>query len=673
MADQPAPAQPAARPSFAEIAPLPKKANGKAIRDMASELPGTALIGTDLENPEIASAWMLFNNRYRSVDSSNGAFNAVDIVTGMAATQAGIARDIAADVPYGGVYTPVGTNPRAAAGSLESQTNAAQPRTLKDKIIRAFYWFSADDLLQGLVGVKRDFTLAGFSLRCKPEEGSILETLLSTGKSGIKVGAPIPPEGLDIPPEELDRFKALSEFQQNLNRATRKWEFYDLVSQLIEDWYVCDSMILFWRVDPASVKEGQAGNTGKTGANSAPTGGSKSTSTDATGKTASGEVEVPTSDPTGRDETIPGLLQICALHPALVNWDNSLGRNQLEVAIPDDLQKRISAILKLKDGQSEAIQSLLDQGVSQKYIDAVKKNQKYVQLNNKDGEYWLIKTRGRKYYGLAQPSMTSIFLPLESRKMIAEGEFTAGYMMKHFIFHVKMGESIQSGALAGQRLNWASAKETQLMSAEMAKPSKTYRMVTNHTVSFEYIFPPKEMFDPSRYEKSEQRIRNWSGITAAIHTGEGGTYGGGFLGTKKVTASLIDTRKRVDWVMTEFFDHTTIRPLIGVPDNSLVMALFDEQVLKEPKQLLDELKFIMEQGGGDPRSAERELGRDPDAIRQSKLETMLDHQQTAAYQPVYEANKKNQQVDQPNAGRPANPGTTQSEQTRNQPPASGTN
>ena len=72
--------------------------------------------------------------------------------------------------------------------------------------------------------------------------------------------------------------------------------------------------------------------------------------------------------------------------------------------------------------------------------------------------------------------------------------------------------------------------------------------------------------------------------------------------------------------MTEFFDHPSIRTRVGVPDECEVIAQFDATILKEPRQLLDEVKLMVEQGMIDPRSALVELNRDPDGIsRQAAL------------------------------------------------------
>lgn len=554
-----------------------------------------------------------------------------------------------------------GVRVRSAHGSMDAIRNNAVPANKRDQILKAQLWMEQDDLLEKLISTKIDFTSTGFNLRCKPPEGTALQKLLSSvkfpvgedgedderseestnGEANGEVIDSIPPTRSPlnlISQKEADLLIQTVEFQQLLNNLSQKWDFEGLVDDLLRDWYVTDSMILYWKVEQG---EGP-------------------------------QLDSDSSTPMVRDkqDLLPKVTNICALNPADVDWDNSLGIEKLSIKISVALKRRIQTAIDLdrelakRQQPKRFVKELEKDGVGKKWIDAVKSKQDMVELKNEDGEFWVIKTKARKQHGLASPSMKNIFLPLETRKMLREGDFGAAFMMKHFIFHVKAGESIQSGPLAGQRKNWAKKKDTDELLNLISTTSKSSRISTNHTVKFEFIFPPKEMFDDEKYFKVELMMFVWAGVTLAIMTGGGQEQKAatGFIGIKRMVANIVKTRRAINWMLTEFFDHETIRSLVNPPDNCRVIASFDENILKEPKQLLDEIKLLVQEGVEDVRTAARELGRDPDALALGKLYTIAENEQTAVWEPIM---KKPGQQDF-NGGRPPNDNTTQTEDTRTQ-------
>jgi hypothetical protein len=200
------------------------------------------------------------------------------------------------------------------------------------------------------------------------------------------------------------------------------------------------------------------------------------------------------------------------------------------------------------------------------------------------------------------------------------------------------------------------------------------------------------MFDEAKYVKSEKDIYNWGGINVILYTGVGGTYSGGFIGVRRAMALAVDAREVMTWLVSEFFDHPTIRVPIALPDDMDVVAIFDGNILKDPRLLLDECKWMIESGVGDPRVSLRELGRNPESIRRSKLETIADNNATMAWQKVEdsrqeivdarnaeaeaaanaEANKNlGSESGKEKGGRPKNADTEVGEDTKNQYPTSG--
>lgn len=509
-------------------------------------------------------------------------------------------------------------NPGYGQGSVSHGQSALEvyapatsfPRMLDKQLARVDYWIENDELVERLVTVKEEISVMGFTLRCsRRRQAKAIEEK-----------------------EKAD----LAEFRDDLELIEKKWDWHSIASDLLREWLSKDTMILYWKLaknDPTS--EGAA----------PPSPGSK-------------------------EETIPGLIQVCSLNPADCNWNNSFGQDQLEYRIHWQIEKKIRDVLDLSSGPElvTRLKALLAEGIEQKYIDAVKANKRHVILRKEDGDRWLVRTRGSRLRGFRKPTMTSVFAPLEIRRSVADGEFAAAFLMKHFIMHVTQGESIDQGPLAGQRMNWAGTKEIKALNEMLKKTNKASRVATDHTVKFNFVFPPKEMFDPTKYQKAEARIYNWGGVTVVLMTGDGGTNASGFIGIKRLTANLANARKQIKLALFEFFDSPEIKNATEMPENCNVSAAFDENVLKDPKQLLDELRTMLEGGWYDPALAIDELGRDSQVVKDAKAVSIEENKTTGLWQPLVIPN--NRQESQASAGRPPNPGTTPNEDTRLQSPPS---
>lgn len=547
-----------------------------------------------------------------------------------------------------------GINNRMGNASLDHLQTSALPKSKEDRIKRAFSWYEEDDFLGPLVDLKQKFCVMGFDLRATQENNSELAAMLK----GLESKNPIPPPDdptelkpakkiVNMTPEDRKSLLEQAKFQAYLNKVKRKWNLRWVIKDMIRDWIVSDSMILYWRID------------------------------DKVSRGKSAEDSVP-PEPDSKESLIPGLVDLCALDPRECEWINIGGVDVLKYHIPADIKLKIKAALdEVRRLQSQLpIQRLMEEeSIPMRWIQAVKDGKDWVILSNEDGDYWIVKTDGRKQHGLSWPSMYKIFLFLENRKAVKEGDFATAFMMKHFILHVTAGESIQAGNLAGLQNNWATPSDIDAIFLKIIEATKTARMVTNHTVKFNFVFPPKEMWDVAKYEKAEMAILLWIGVTLVVATGEGGTNSSGYIGTKQIVASMSDTRSEVNSTITEFFDHPSIKSrLESVPEGVIVSAAFDENALKEGRQLLDEIKTLLKEGYIDPRTTLKELGRDPDSIRVNKLQSQFENERTGVYAPLNHTEQmpfgqgfEDQDAGGPE-GRPAKPGTTRDADTRNQPP-----
>lgn len=496
------------------------------------------------------------------------------------------------------------------------------PNTTRGKLHRVDYWTEQDELLERLLRVKQEFTVMGLTFRPKKN------TVLSSGKKPATAGSEADP----LPAEMV-------EFALYLERMFKKWDWQKIVEDLLSDWFSKDTMILYWKL--ASPNE------------------------------LSGEMEAETPEERSKEELTPGLEEVCALNPSECDWKNSFGQDNLRYYIPAVIKQQIQdALSKSGDVRTELLTALIESGVQVKYIMAVMKNRDYVDLREEDGDNWLIFTRARKRHGIARPSMAAIFLPLEMRKFITEGEFSASILMKFLMLHATRGESITQGPLAGQRLNWAKKTDITKLHAVIKDPSKATRVVTDHTVKFNFVYPPKDIWSQEKFLTCDSRIYNWAGVTIVMMTGQGGTNSGGYIGIKRMISSMSNARSKIALMIYEFFDKPEVRTICKISDDVDIKAVFDENVLKEPRQLLDELKFLVGEGIGDPRITLSELGRDPDTVRDSKRQSLLENTQSPGlWEPVYRkqvsfGDQTGKQ--QSSQGRPPNTGTQVDEETRTQ-------
>lgn len=555
---------------------------------------------------------------------------------------------------------------RLGNATLDAVYNACIPKTKEGVICYAYDWAERDDFLSSFLEIKKDLAVMGFALRCKEEEGGTAdledppeggaapkdEVPLSTGND--------PQEPVSLSPGERKRVLDQVKFQRYLAQVIRKWDLNAVLSDLVDDWHIADNMILYWNVEQKAV-------------------------------TSESSTIPPATEPDPKETLLPGIQDIMALSPKDCRWENDFGQDVLWYRFPQSIKDKVMAYKKASSyttkayGEAEVgipketLDALINrEGIPRRWIDAIWMGSDWIDLRNDEGDYWLIRTKKRRRNGLTEPSMRTVFLWLEMRKTLKEGDYATSFVMKHFILHVRMGESIPSGPLAGQKTCWVSPAEAQGMEDKLKTATKTMKLVTNHTVKFEFVFPPKEMFEDEKYKKGEASILNWGGLTMVLLTGDGATNSSGYIGTKRLAANLKKTRKEISYLFTEFFDHSTIKAAMAkakqaIPESNIVGAIFNENGLKESKQLLDELKFLCAQALIDPRTATEELERDPDSARNNKLRAMADNQRTGVYRPMIAAaggrpgGTSDVTPRAPGAGRPPNTGTTQDADTRHQP------
>jgi hypothetical protein len=278
------------------------------------------------------------------------------------------------------------------------------------------------------------------------------------------------------------------------------------------------------------------------------------------------------------------LVYVMTLDPAFVKYSNALGQERMEIVLDPEVKKSI-----LQANKEQQVR------IPKKYRDAASMGR--VELKNSDGEYWLVLTTGRRFKGLANPSMAAIFADIRLRNLFVDGDWATAFFAKAFIQLVKSGESIVNGPLAGSKRNWQTKKERTELNNLLKDVSKAMRIVGNHTLKVEHVIPPKEAYAEERYSPVETRIFRWGGIPKVIIEGQGGNYASGFIGKTKLIADMRRKRRMLASFIEKFYRHPTINTKEFDTDD-IPKVRFNEQVLKDPKELIDELKLLLTHATG---------------------------------------------------------------------------
>ncbi len=312
---------------------------------------------------------------------------------------------------------------------------------------------------------------------------------------------------------------------------------------------------------------------------------------------------------------------IMTLDPGFVEYNNVQGNETMKILLDPEMR---TSIQKASPEQKKDIpDKYLKAGAGAK-----------VELLNADGEYWMVLTTGRKFRGLVQPSMSAIFADLKLREMFVAGDWSVGFFAKAFIQLVKSGESATGSQHAGTKRLYQTPEANAALNNLMKDVSRAMRIVGDHTLTIEHIVPPTEAYSQDKYGHVETRVLRWGGIPKVIIEGAGGNYASGFLGKIKLFADIKRKRRQVANFIEAFYRQPTInsKALKNTPQ-----VRFDEQILKDTKELVNELKLLLQYATGfSARSAVELLGHDADTELARKREEMKDPKVLI---PIFEPNQ----------------------------------
>ncbi|MCW8129280.1 MAG: hypothetical protein KIS92_02760 [Planctomycetota bacterium] len=339
---------------------------------------------------------------------------------------------------------------------------------------------------------------------------------------------------------------------------------------------------------------------------------------------------------------------VMTLAPDRCDFDNSIGTDLLKIDLNEEVVERIKRAQRDSDQKAE-----IEKTFPKKYIEAALKG-KPVELRNEDNEYWVACSWARKFNGLAAPSMASVFGDVQLRELLISGDWSVAFFIKNLVHLIKQGESITNGPQAGSRKNWASKTSIKKLMKLFQNPSQLLRIFGDHTLNIEYKYPDPEIFTPAKYQKVEERILRWGNVIDVIMTGQGDGFAQGSIGKNRFEARGRRIRKYVGWMFRKFLLDERIARLLKVPEKSEVRITWNNQNLKDWKEVMEGLEQMYDRGVLDVETFLERMGESFETIKARKQSEKKDKD---LWQPLFE---KSQGLLDKKDGRPPDDGKAKS-------------
>ena len=309
---------------------------------------------------------------------------------------------------------------------------------------------------------------------------------------------------------------------------------------------------------------------------------------------------------------------LTAMDPSRCIYKNFNGQDSLDVLLDVDAMREITNYINTGGPENTGV----SQGEIPQYPDRWKEAAAKggaLRLDRNKGDGWAIVTRAHKYNGFARPGMRTVFFDLMLRDLLKAGEWACAIFLQSCIQHIKIGPQdgdIKVGPRAGQK-DYPYKGVLNSLNMMFATPSRARRMITDATVSIEHVSPDVKIFTQEKFGSCNTRIDEWGGVPEPIRSGKGEGYAQGFLGFKRFEADGLDARDACEQAFDIFFNDPVVRRSKGVKlsEEDVITYAWNKQILKDPKQVLEEIKTMLNNGGLDWQTTHELLGVNHDAIK----------------------------------------------------------
>lgn len=299
-------------------------------------------------------------------------------------------------------------------------------------------------------------------------------------------------------------------------------------------------------------------------------------------------------------------------------YKNYNGEDRLAVVLDNEAMREITSYLNTGGPENTGVAKGEIPQYPQRWIEAAK-NGGQLMLDRERGDGWTIVTRARKFNGLARPRMRSVFFDLMLRDLLKAGEWACAIFLQSCIQHIKIGPTdgdIKVGPRAGMK-DYPYQKTLNSLNLMFQTPSRARRLITDATVTIEHLMPDVKIFTKEKFESCNSRIEDWGGCPGQLRTGQGDGYSQGFLGKSRFEADGLRARQAVEKALNAFFADPMVRKtrMLRLDESDAITYCWNKQILKDPKQVLEELKFMQTNGLIDPRTIHELLGVNHETIK----------------------------------------------------------
>jgi len=308
---------------------------------------------------------------------------------------------------------------------------------------------------------------------------------------------------------------------------------------------------------------------------------------------------------------------------------------------PDAEMAKVFTVSNSDENARTAIESLIgEDATAKKFYEAANGNgadetRQYALMSEADGEYVILKNEKGLNDRLIPPRMQSIFYDISILEMLIDGDSQVAFYTKNVVLHVKGGESIKSGQKAGSKAYMVNDADLKAMKSNFRNVSKALRIFTQHYWEMKYVFPDPKVWAPEKYSALLERITAWSHLGSSLISGTGGNYSMMYIKMKDLIAYI----KKLRRIISRMWEEVYVIAADGragksfIKETSIPKVRFDEQALKEPRVLIEELKVLYSQGIMDAGTVLEETGRHSSNILARKKK---EQENPMDYTPIFE-------------------------------------
>lgn len=297
--------------------------------------------------------------------------------------------------------------------------------------------------------------------------------------------------------------------------------------------------------------------------------------------------------------------------PENITIQNALGVEQYEIQLSNTFKENIKKLMdrnqlgQLPEYLQKAIKPSKN-GMPADRLYLTSENMKRIDWYKKD------------YKQYSDVPLMKIAPALQLRDALYDTDLTATYGLKKGILHFKVGNDKDT-----TNKSKAPEKIEALKKLVTSQPPGAFMLFTSSDVNLEFHYPKPEIWSAQKYEASDKRILEWSGISTTIISGEGSAYSTAIVSLAGLKQQLKADQEKFEEFL-EFFCGM-VNKKKGF--RKMPKFIFERPSLEDNKEFMERLRFLVGMGYYGIQDALEEFDLDYD----EQLEKKKKDQKVAEY------------------------------------------